>query len=48
MTHGDIIDTITLADGIGNGPTDITYDQDHQRMYVTNFSGGTVSVIDTT
>jgi YVTN family beta-propeller protein len=43
-----LTDTITLADGIGIGPTDITYDPDHQRMYVTNFGDDTVSVIDTT
>ena len=43
-----LIDTITQADGIGTGPTDITYDPDLKRMYVTNFNGGTVSVIDTT
>ena len=47
-TSNDIIDTITQADGIGAGPTDITYDPDLQRMYVTNFNSGTVSVIDTT
>ena len=37
------------TDGIqvGIGPTDITYDPDLKRMYVTNFKVVTVSVIDT-
>ena len=45
---GTLIDTITQADGIGTGPTDITYNPDLKRMYVTNFGSNTVSVIDTT
>ena len=39
------IDTIT---GVGDVPVDIAYDQVNERMYVTNYSDGTVSVIDTT
>ena len=46
-TTNTLIDTITQADGIGAGPTDITYDPDLKRMYVANFNSGTVSVIDT-
>ena len=49
---GTLIDTDPIAAGInpitvGDGPTDITYDPIHERMYVTDFTGGTVSVIDT-
>ena len=48
VIQAHLIDTITQADGIGAGPTDITYDPDLKRMYVTNFNSDTVSVIDTT
>ena len=34
---GTLIDTIPQAELIGTGPTDITYDPDLKRMYVTNF-----------